>query len=102
MTDKPEVRALAAQLIRNAIKEIDTETACDHVVATLGENVDVDALAFGSEAAVREAEIEISWGGERADATRLARIERLVEEARDKGNAFIDTDQLADALGLEG
>jgi hypothetical protein len=102
MTDLPEVRAIAAQLIRNAIKEIDAEAACDHVVATLGEDVDVDALAFGSEAAVREAEIEISWGGdERADAARLARIERLVEEARDKGNAFIDTDQLLDALGLE-
>lgn len=102
MTDLPEVRSIATQLIRNAIKEIDSEVACDHIVATLGEDVDVDALAFGSQAAVWEAEIEISWGGnEGADASRLARIERLVEEARDKGNAFIDTDLLLDALGLE-
>jgi hypothetical protein len=102
MTDLPEVRSIATQLIRNAIKEIDSEVACDHVVATLGEDVDVDALAFGSASAVREAEIDISWDGDKdADASRLARIERLVEEARDKGNAFIDTDLLADALGLE-
>lgn len=63
MTDQLEVRTLATQLIRNAIKEIDSEVACDHVVATLGEDVDVDALAFGSEAAVREAQIGISWDG---------------------------------------
>lgn len=103
MTDLPEVRALAAQLIRNAIKEIDSEVACDHVVATLGEDVDFDTLAFDSAAAVRKARVDISWDGdENADASRLARVERLVEEARDKGNAFIDTDLLADALGLEG
>lgn len=102
MTTQPEVRTLAAQLIRNAIKEIDAEVACDHVVATLGEDVDVDALAFGSEAAVREAQIDISWDGDTGtDASRLARVEQLVERARDKGNASIDTFLLLDALGLE-
>lgn len=102
MTDQSEVRALATQLIRNAIKEIDSEVACDHVVATLGEDVDVDALAFGSEAAVRQAQIDISWDGDtEADASRLARVELLVERARDKGNTSIDTDLLLDALGLE-
>jgi hypothetical protein len=99
MTDNPEVRSLATQLIRNAIKKIDAEVACDHVVATLGEDVDVDALAFGSEAAVWEAQIEISWDGE-TDSSRLARVELLVERARDKGNTSIDTDLLLDALGL--
>lgn len=103
MTDLPEVRSIATQLIRNAIKEIDAEVACDHVVATLGEDVDVDTLAFGSSAAVRKARVDISWDGdEEADASRLARIEQLVEEARDKGNTFVDTDLLLDALGLEG
>lgn len=100
MTDQLEFRSIAAQLIRNAIKEIDAEVACDHVVATLGDDVDVDALAFGSEAAVREAQIGISWDGD-GSASRLARIERLVEEARDKGNTFVDTDLLLDALGLD-
>jgi hypothetical protein len=64
MTDQtPQVRAIATQLIRHAIKQIDSETACDHIVATLGEDVDVDALAFGSESAVRKARIDISWDG---------------------------------------
>jgi hypothetical protein len=36
------------------------------------------------------------------DASRLVRVELLVEDARDKGNAFIYTDLLLDALGLEG
>lgn len=35
------------------------------------------------------------------DVSRLARIVQLVEDARDKGNAFIDTDVLVDALGLD-
>jgi hypothetical protein len=61
MPDQSELRAIAAELIRNAIKEIDSEIACDHVVATRGEAVDVDALAFGSEAAVRAAQVDISW-----------------------------------------
>lgn len=77
MTDQLEVRALATQLIRNAIKEIDSEVACDHVVATLGEDVDVDALAFGSEKAVREARIGISWDGS-ADP-RIAGLIQLVQ-----------------------
>ncbi|MGW7398077.1 hypothetical protein ACWGH7_16450 [Streptomyces cyaneofuscatus] len=34
--------------------------------------------------------------------SRLATVERLVEEARDKCNHSIDTDLLIDALGLEG
>jgi hypothetical protein len=36
------------------------------------------------------------------DASRLARVEQLVEDARDKCNAVIDTYLLLDALGLEG
>ncbi|QQM45184.1 hypothetical protein [Streptomyces liliifuscus] len=100
-SELPQVRDLATQLIRNAIKEIDPEVACDHVVATLGAEVDVDALAFGSEAAVRKAQIDISWDGDSdADASRLARVERLVEDARDKGNASVDIFALLDALGL--
>ncbi|MFM9635963.1 hypothetical protein [Streptomyces turgidiscabies] len=102
MTDQPELRTIATQLIRNAIKEIDAEVACNHVVETLGEDVDVDALAFGSEAAVREAQIDISWGGDaETDASRLARVEQLVEDARDKCNASIDVFTLLDALGLD-
>lgn len=77
MTDQLEVRALATQLIRNAIKEIDSEVACDHVVATLGEDVDVDALAFGSEKAVREARIDISWDG--CADPRIAGLVQLVQ-----------------------
>lgn len=100
--ESPQVRDLATQLIRNSIKEIDAEVACDHVVATLGEGVDVDALAFGSEAAVREAQIDISWDCDStADASRLAHVERLVEDARDKGNSSIGVFDLLDALGLE-
>ncbi len=102
MTELPELRAIAAELIRSAIKAIDSEDACDHVIATRGENVDVDALAFGSEAAVRAAQIDISWDGDaQTDASRLVRVELLVERARDKGNSTIDTDALLDALGLE-
>lgn len=102
MPDQSELHNLATQLIHNAIKQIDSEVACDHVVATLGEDVDVDALAFGSAAAVRNARIEISWGDNEDDnASRLARVELLVERARDKGNASIDTDLLLEALGLE-
>jgi len=102
MTDQPELRTIAAELIRNAVKDIDSEVACDHVVATRGETVDVDALAFGSEAAVRAAQIDISWDGDaETDASRLARIEQVVERARDKGNASVDIFALIDALGLE-
>lgn len=102
MTDQTQVRTLATQLIRNAIKEIDSEVACDHVVATLGEDVDVDALAFGSEAAVRKAQIDISWDPDtEGDASRLARVEQVVERARDKGNASVDIFVLLDALGME-
>lgn len=102
MADNAEVRSLATQLILNAIKEIDSEVACDHVVATLGEDVDVDALAFDSEAAVRAAQVDISWDDDaETDASRLARIEQVVERARDKGNASVDIFTLIDALGLE-
>lgn len=102
MTDQTQVRTLATQLIRNAIKEIDSEVACGHVVATLGEDVDVDALAFGSEAAVRKAQIDISWDGDsEGDASRLARVEQVVERARDKGNASVDIFVLLDALGMQ-
>lgn len=97
----PQVRDIAAQLIHNAIKEIDSEVACDHVVATLGENIDVDALAFASEAAVQNAQIDISWDGDKTDASRLVQIEQLVERARDKGNSSVDIFLLIDALGLE-
>lgn len=102
MADQSELRTIATELIRNAIKEIDSEMACDHVAATRGEAVDVDALAFGSEAAVRSAQIDISWDGDsETDASRLTRVELPVERARDKGNSTIDTDVLLDALGLE-
>lgn len=102
MTDQSELRAIAAELIRNAIKEIDSEAACDHVVATRGEDVDVDALAFGSEAAVRAAQVDISWDDDPdAEASRLVRVEMLVERARDKGVTSVDTDLLLDALGLQ-
>lgn len=102
MTDLPELRAIASELIRRAVKEIDAEVACDHVVATRGEDVDVDALAFGSEAAIRTAQVDISWDGDaETDASRLVRVELLVEHARDKGNATINTDLLLDALGLD-
>lgn len=102
MTDQSELRTIAAELIRNAIKEIDSEVACDHVVATRGKDINVDAFAFGSEAAVRAAQVDISWDGDaETDASRLARVELLVERARDKGNTTIDTDLLLDALGLE-
>ncbi len=102
MPDQSELRVIAAELIRNAIKEIDSEVACDHVIATRGEEVDVDAFAFGSEAAVRAAQVDISWDGDaETDASRLVRVELLVEHARDKGNATIDTDLLLDVLGLE-
>lgn len=33
---------------------------------------------------------------------RLARVERLAEDARDKGNSSVDIFELLDALGLEG
>ena len=36
-----------------------------------------------------------------ASESRLAEVERLVEEARDENNYTIDTDLLLDALGLE-
>ena len=36
-----------------------------------------------------------------AKESSLARVERLVEEARDKGNTSIDTYLLLDTLGLE-
>ncbi|MFC7817568.1 hypothetical protein ACFUTR_23340 [Streptomyces sp. NPDC057367] len=102
MPDNREVRVLATQLIRNAIKEIDSEVACDHVVATVGEDADVDALAFGSEAAVRAARIDISWDDDaETDASRLVRVQQLVERARDKGNASVDTELLLEALGLD-
>jgi hypothetical protein len=102
MTDQSELHAIATELIRNAIKEIDSEVACDHIAATRGEDVDLDALAFGAEAAVRTAQIEISWDGDaETDASRLSRVELLVERARDKGNSIIDTGVLLDALGLE-
>ncbi|MFF7335479.1 hypothetical protein [Streptomyces sp. NPDC008150] len=95
-----DLRTIATELIRNAIKQIDSEVACNHVIATRGEEVDVDALAFGSEEAVRTANVDISWDDAAADASRLARVELLVEHARDKCNTSIDTDLLLDALGL--
>ncbi|MFE9812380.1 hypothetical protein [Streptomyces sp. NPDC005548] len=97
-----DLRTIATELIRNAIQQIDAEVACNHVIATRGEDVDVDALAFGSEAAVAEAQIDISWDGDtETDASRLVRVELIVERARDKGVTSIDTDLLLDALGLE-
>lgn len=102
MPNQPELRTIATELIRNAVKAIDSEVACTHIIATRGEDVDVDALAFGSEAAVRAAEIDISWDGDaETDASRLVRVELIVERARDKGNTSIDTDLLLDALGLQ-
>ncbi|WP_037616415.1 hypothetical protein [Streptomyces aureus] len=102
MPDQSELRAIATELIRNAVKAIDPEVACNHVIATRGEAVDVDALAFGSNTAVRTAQLDISWDDDtEADASRLVRVELLVERARDKGNTTIDTDVLLDALGLE-
>ncbi|TXJ78616.1 hypothetical protein E2C11_16550 [Streptomyces lavendulae] len=100
MTNQPEVRAIATQLIHNAIKSVDCETAADHITNTMGDDVDVDALAFGAEAAVQQAHVSLSWDGDAADAdsSRLARLTQLIEDARDKGNTVIDTDILVDAL----
>lgn len=100
MPEPSELRAIATELIRNAVKAIDAGVACDHVIATRGEDVDVDALAFGSEAAVAEAQVDISWDDTETDASRLVRVELVVERARDKGVTSIDTDLLLDALGL--
>lgn len=61
MTDLLEARAIAAQLIHNAIQRIDSETAAHHIIDTMDEGTDVDTLAFAADNAVREAAVYLDW-----------------------------------------
>lgn len=60
--DQFEVRAIAAQLIDNAVKRIDAEIAADHIADTMGEDADVDTLAFAAEDAAHAATVHLTWG----------------------------------------
>lgn len=64
MTDQLETRAVAAQLIHNAIQRIDYTIAADHIRDTYHEDTDVDALALAAEDAAHTATVHLTWGDE--------------------------------------
>ncbi|MER5843193.1 hypothetical protein ABT099_23435 [Streptomyces prasinus] len=61
MSDQLEARSIAAQLIHQAIQRIDCKIAADHIIDTMGEDVDVDALAFAAENAAHAATVHLAW-----------------------------------------
>lgn len=103
---KMPAREYVANLLHAARTHADAEAMLDEITAEAVQEErqerEADRRTWQHDLkALRAAQEEIArLREENADVSRLARVERLVEEARDKGNTYIDTDLLLDALGL--
>lgn len=96
MTDQLEARAIAAQLIHNAIQAIDSATATDYIADAMADEPDPDTLALAAADAAHAATVYLDWdGGQRWQIQRGGETLHAVGslgEARTVGQLLIRTE----------
>lgn len=96
MTDQLEARAIAAQLIHNAIQNIDSTTAIDYILDAMADEPDPDTLALAAADAAHAATVYLDWdGGRRWQIQRGGEVLHTVDtltEARTVGRLLIRTE----------